>query len=159
MASRKSASGASQRQLRVGEELRHIVAGIFQADRLHDPDLAGKSITVTEVRVSPDLRNATVFVMPLGGESIGSENGGPENGGPENNGPENDGSKNSGPDANAPIFDALKRAAPHITALAASQLRTRRAPRLTFERDGSFDQAKSIEALLRRPNVAKDLSE
>ncbi len=134
MATRRTASPASQRQLRVGEELRHIVAEIFLADRLHDPDLAGKSFTVTEVRVSPDLRNATVFTLPLSGEEAGSQ-------------------------ADKTIFEALNRAAPHITALAANQLRARRAPRLTFERDGSFDQAQSIDALLRRPNVARDLSE
>ena len=120
---------ASQRQLRVGEELRHIVAGIFQADRLHDPDLAGKPITVTEVRVSPDLTNASVFVMPLGADA----------------------------DAEQVIFKALKRAAPHITSLAAAELRIRRAPRLVFERDGSFDQADNIAALLGDPSVAKDL--
>ena len=117
--------GRSQRQLRVGEELRHIIAEIFQADVLRDPDLAGRSITVTEVRVSPDLRAGTVFVMPLGGAG-------------------------TNPDIDeAKILTALERAAPHITSLAARQLRTRRAPRLTFQRDASFDRADHIEALLR----------
>lgn len=125
-----SAGGQTQRQLRVGEELRHIVAGIFQADRLHDPDLAGRSITVTQVRVSPDLRNATVFVLPLA----------PDDGSDE-----------------ATILAALKRASPHLTSLAAKELRTRRAPRLAFARDDSYDRADEINALLQRPDVARDL--
>ncbi len=57
----------SQRQLRVGEEIRHALAQMMTQTEFRDPDLAGQSITVTEVRVSPDLRNATVFVTPLGG--------------------------------------------------------------------------------------------
>ena len=57
----------SQRQLRVGEELRHIIARIIERGEFRDPDLLGRAITVTEVRVSPDLQNATAFVIPLGG--------------------------------------------------------------------------------------------
>jgi ribosome-binding factor A len=131
MPSQRSSKPVSQRQLRVGEELRHIVAEIFQADRLHDPDLVGKVITATEVRVSPDLRNATVYVMPLG----------------------------TNPDEEKSVLQALGRAAPHITSLVAGQLRARRAPRLTFQRDDSFDKAQSIDALLRDPKVARDLSD
>jgi ribosome-binding factor A len=59
---------ASQRQLRVGEELRHLLAEILGRDELRDPALQGTTITVTEVRISPDLKSATVFVMPLGGK-------------------------------------------------------------------------------------------
>jgi ribosome-binding factor A len=59
----------SQRQLRVGEEIRHALAQMVTQTEFRDPDLAGQSITVTEVRVSPDLRNATVFVTPLAGEA------------------------------------------------------------------------------------------
>ena len=57
----------SQRQLRIGEEVRHVLAGVFQRGDLHDPELEGASITVSEVSVSPDLRNANVFVMPCAG--------------------------------------------------------------------------------------------
>ena len=57
----------SQRQLRVGEEIRHALAHILERSEVRDPDLAGKAITVTEVRVSPDLKNATAYVVPLGG--------------------------------------------------------------------------------------------
>ena len=60
----------SQRQLRVGEELRHVLAEILQREGLRDPALQGVILTVTEVRASPDLRNATVFVSPLGGGDI-----------------------------------------------------------------------------------------
>lgn len=59
----------SQRQLRVGEEIRHALAQMVAQTEFRDPDLVGQSITVTEVRVSPDLRNATVFVTPLAGEA------------------------------------------------------------------------------------------
>ena len=61
--------GDSQRQLRVAEELRHALAKIFQEGECRDPALRDTSIAVTEVRMSPDLRNATAFVMPLGGEN------------------------------------------------------------------------------------------
>jgi ribosome-binding factor A len=64
---KKSSAPAGQRQLRVGEEMRHALSEILREHHLDDPDLAGKIITVTEVRVSPDLRNATAFVLPLGG--------------------------------------------------------------------------------------------
>ena len=60
----------SQRQLRVGEEIRHALAEVFERDGLRDPDLQGRSITVTEVRASPDLKNVMVYVMPLGGENV-----------------------------------------------------------------------------------------
>ena len=64
---RRTERGPSQRQLRVGEELRHALAWILERGKVRDPDLKGVSVTVTEVRVSPDLRKATVFVIPLGG--------------------------------------------------------------------------------------------
>src|SRR5579884_307220 len=66
-----AARAASQRQLRVGEELRHALAGLLRPGELRDPALHDTSITVTEVRVSPDLKNATAFVMPLAGANAG----------------------------------------------------------------------------------------
>lgn len=63
------ASAPTQRQLRVGEELRHALASIFLQEDFHEPGISGISITVSEVRVSADLRNATVFVLPLGGKA------------------------------------------------------------------------------------------
>lgn len=65
---RRRSKAPSKRQLRVGEEIRHALAAILTRGEFRDPDLQDVSITVTEVRVSPDLRNATAYVMPLGGE-------------------------------------------------------------------------------------------
>src|SRR5215813_4749202 len=62
--------GPSQRQLRVAEEIRHILAGILMRGELRDPALAGVSVTVSEVRISPDLKNATVFSLPFGKGSV-----------------------------------------------------------------------------------------
>src|SRR6202000_3089476 len=65
-----SAPGGSQRQLRVGETVRHALAEILSQGSVHDPDLEGQIITVPEVRMSPDLKLATVYAMPLGGRDI-----------------------------------------------------------------------------------------
>ena len=65
----RSGRAPSQRQLRVGEELRHALAQMIARTEFRDADLAGQPVTVTEVRVSPDLRNATVYVTPLVGEA------------------------------------------------------------------------------------------
>ena len=110
----------SQRQLRVGEEIRHSLAAIFMREELHDPALQGASVTFSEVRVSPDLKNATVFFLPLGGEDT------------------------------APIAKGLGRAAPHLRSLLARQLRLRVVPRLSFVADESFARAESIDRLLRQ---------
>ena len=67
---RKPAAGPSQRQLRVAEEIRHVLAGLFERRDFRDPELANAQITVTEVRVGPDLRHATVFVSRLGRRDI-----------------------------------------------------------------------------------------
>lgn len=112
-------AAATQRQLRVGEELRHAIARLIERGELRDPDLAGRSITVTEVRVSPDLKNATVFVMPLGGRG------------------------------EAETLAALKRAQAHIRGVVAHEVRLRHAPRFSFQLDTSFDNAVRIETLLR----------
>jgi ribosome-binding factor A len=64
------AAGPSQRQLRVGEEIRHVLVEVLARGQLRDPDLQGVSITVAEVRMSPDLKHATAYVMPLGGEKV-----------------------------------------------------------------------------------------
>lgn len=117
----------SQRQLRVGEELRHIIAGIIERGDVRDPDLAGRAITVTEVRVSPDLKNATVFVLPLGGGEV------------------------------AGVIKGLKRARAFFRHEVARQVDLRVAPELFFEPDTSFDEASRIDALLRLPKVARDL--
>ncbi|MDA0655527.1 MAG: 30S ribosome-binding factor RbfA [Proteobacteria bacterium] len=118
----------SVRQLRVGEELRHIIAEIIGRGDLRDPDLAGRSITVSEVRVSPDMRNATVFVLPLGG---GDED---------------------------LIVAALERAAPYLRGEVGRKLQLKYLPQLSFLRDISFDTVDEIDKLLANPAVARDLT-
>lgn len=118
----------SQRQLRVGEELRHAIAEVLQRGKLRDPVLAEVHYTVSEVRATPDLRRATVFVVALGG----------------------------GDDAVA--FEALRRAAPFVRSEVAKRVKLRFTPELEFRRDESFDEADRIERALRRPDVARDLA-
>ncbi len=119
----------SQRQLRVGEALRHALSDVLKRSNLRDPAFRNISITVTEVRASPDLKNATAFVMPLGGEAAEA------------------------------IVEALGRAAPFLRSAIAQQVELRHVPRLQFKVDRSFGQADHIDALLRQPQVARDLGE
>ena len=125
---RGGAVGPSQRQLRVGEELRHALVEILRDNHARDPDLQNVNVTVTEVRISPDLKNATAFIVPLAGEHS-----------PE-------------------IMVALRRSAGHLRSILAHQLRLRYAPHLGFELDQSFDRAQRIEELLHRPEVLQDLA-
>lgn len=117
----------SQRQLRVGEELRHAVVRIFDHAHFHDPDLAVASITVTEVRVSPDLKNATAFVIPLGGEATDR------------------------------VVAALNRAQGYFRRELGRELALKFAPRIRFAADTSFEYSSRIDAVLRRPDVERDL--
>jgi ribosome-binding factor A len=117
----------SQRQLRVGEELRHALAHLLERGELRDPALAGRSITVTEVRVSPDLRHATAFVTPLGGAE------------------------------SAAVVAALRHAAPFIRGRLGQAVTLRYTPELSFEPDRSFEEAAAIERLLRDPKVRRDV--
>jgi ribosome-binding factor A len=125
---RKKGKAPSQRQLRVGEELRHILAELLGRGDLHDPALAGKSITVSEVRSSPDMRHATVFVMPLGGKGDVAE-----------------------------IVAALNHAGPYLSHEVGRRITMKFTPRLHFELDQVFDEALHIETLLHQPAVARDL--
>ncbi len=125
----RSGQAPSQRQLRVGEEIRHILADILGRGEFRDPDLQDRVITVTEVRISPDLRNATAFVVPLGG--VASET----------------------------VLPALRRVAPYLRTVLANRLRLRVAPNLGFEPDTSFDYAQRIDALLHSTPVQRDLGE
>jgi ribosome-binding factor A len=124
----RSGRERSQRQLRVGETIRHALVGILARGELRDPDLAGASITVTEVRVSPDLRNAAVFVMPLGGERTDE------------------------------IVAALQRAAPFLRRQVGQSLTMKYLPELSFLADTAFDARERIDNLLRSPVVSRDLS-
>ncbi len=125
--SKQDVRGASQRQLRVAEEIRHALADALKRGDLRDPGLAGALITITEVRISPDLRNATAFVMPLGGGEIDS------------------------------VVEALRRARPYLRRQIAKAIQLRYVPDLQFIADASFDAAGHIEALLADPRVAQDL--
>jgi ribosome-binding factor A len=127
MRSNHKAKAPSVRQLRVGEEIRHCLAEIFGRGDLHDPDLSGVSLTVSEVRISPDLRNATAFVMPLGGSDVGK------------------------------AIAALSRAAPYLRSRIGKQLHLRYLPNLSFQPDPSFDTATRIDEILRSPDVVRDL--
>ena len=128
MAARAGKREAGQRPLRVGEELRHALARIFERGELHDPDLAGATVTVTEVRVAPDLKNATAYVMPLGGAHA------------------------------AEIIAALRRSAPYLRRIVAREVKLRYAPNLSFALDTAFDHASQIHGVLHRPEVERDLT-
>ena len=119
----------SQRQLRVGEELRHILAHVFQRGMLNDPALRDSSITITEVKVSPDLKNATAYLIPLNGGAVEIDR----------------------------VLDGLGRAAPYIRRVLGSKVRLRHVPRLNFIADKTLEDANHIEELLRELSVARDL--
>lgn len=118
----------SQRPLRVGELVRHALAETLAREEIRDPVLAAHHVTVSEVRMSPDLRHATCFVMPLGGA-----------------------------DAEA-VLEGLERSAAWLGGQVARRVQLRYAPRLRFQLDRSFDEADRIERLLRRPDVARDIA-
>lgn len=124
-----SARAPGQRQLRVGEELRHALAWTLERGDIRDPALAGRPVTVTEVRVSPDLRNATVYVVPLGG----------------------------GEAAEAETLEGFKRVKPFLRHELARRVKLRHVPDLSFALDDTFDAADRIDALLHSPDVARDL--
>jgi len=117
----------SQRQLRVGEELRHALAGILARGDVRDPDVEGALISVTEVRASPDLKHATVFFSPLGS------------------------------DDGAEVLKGLRRSARYLRGQVSKQVHLRHTPQLVFELDTSFDNAGHIDELLHRPEVRRDL--
>lgn len=117
---KKGARSPSQRQLRVGEELRHVLAETLEKGEVHDPGVADISVTVSEVRVGADLRHAVVYVAPLGG---------------------GDG---------VTMIAALERARPFLRHRLAQQVRLKFVPDLAFRLDTSFDYAAQIDDLLRR---------
>ena len=118
----------SQRQLRVGEELRHALSHILQRGELRDPALHDAAVTVTEVRMSPDLKNATAYVMPLGGQH------------------------------RSEVIAALTRCAGYLRGQLAREVPLRFSPGLAFALDTSFDHASRINELLHRPEVERDLA-
>jgi ribosome-binding factor A len=121
-------AGPSQRQLRVGEELRHALVEILRDSHARDPDLQDVNVTVTEVKISPDLSQATAFVMPFGGEN------------------------------GAATVAALNRASVYFRTQIARNVQLRHAPRVSFAMDTSFGYAKHINDLLNKPDVQRDLT-
>ena len=124
---RHSRQGPSQRQLRVGEEIRHLLAEILNEGHIREPALLGVSITVTEVRVSPDLKSATAFCTPLGGERVDE------------------------------VVEGLNRARAFIRGQLGARLQLRYTPELRFRRDASFEEAERIDTLLKSPRVKRDI--
>jgi ribosome-binding factor A len=118
----------SQRQLRVGELVRHTVADMLTRGEVHDPVIEGHLITVPEVHMSADLRLATIYVMPLGGR-----------------------------DAEA-VLAALERNKRFLRGEIAHRVNLKFAPEIRFRIDERFDEAERIEKLLRTPAVQRDLS-
>lgn len=119
--------GPSQRQLRVGEMLRHALAGILARGAIRDPDLEGVSVTVTAVKPSPDMRHATVYCEPLGGRNAGA------------------------------VIAALNRRRGFVRGLMGHVIALRFTPELRFVEDTSFAEAEKIEGILRSPRVVRDL--
>jgi len=119
--------GPTQRQLRVSEEIRHVLSALFLRGEFRDPEMADARVTVTEVRISPDLKNATAFVARLGRTDIEA------------------------------LLPALKRLAPYLRTQVAHEMRLRVAPAISFQPDTTLDYAMHVDALLRAPEVARDL--
>lgn len=128
MKHRANPTGSATRLLRVGEAVRHALADIFLRDLVRDDVLSTHSITVSEVRISPDLRHATVFIEPLGGQDV------------------------------AIVLEALKRHAGFLKKELGKRLHTKYTPDLQFRRDDSFTRAQDLDALLQSPRVKQDLT-
>lgn len=123
----KLAAGPSQRMLRVGELIRHKIAEMLARGEIHDDVLASHVITISEVRMSPDLRLATAYVMPLGGKDI------------------------------QPVIEALERNRKYMRGEIAQSVDLRCAPDIRFRFDETFEEVSRIDALLHSPKVRQDV--
>ena len=124
---RESGHGPSQRQLRAGELIRHALAEILARGEVHDPVIENHVITVPEVRLTPDLRLATVYVMPLGGKDARE------------------------------VVAAFERNKRFLRGELAHRINMKFAPEIRFRIDERFDEAERIEKLLSTPDVQRDL--
>jgi ribosome-binding factor A len=124
---RQATKGPSQRQLRAGELLRHALAEIFREEEIEDEELAGEIVTIAEVRLSPDLRHATVFASALSGKDTGD------------------------------LARALNRHQRFLRGELARRVELKYVPDLIFRGDHTAEAAGRVEALLRSPGVARDL--
>lgn len=122
-------SGPTQRQLRVGEVLRHALSDALSRGEIRDPDLDGISVTITQVKPSPDMRHATVFCEPLGGQRVKE------------------------------VLAALNRHKGFIRGLMGKLIALKFTPELRFVEDTSFSEAEKIEILLKSARVARDLAD
>ena len=122
-----SPSGPSQRQQRVAELVRHALAEVLQRGDVQDPVLSSHVVTIPEVRMSPDLRLATAYVMPLGGQD------------------------------EREVLQALERNRKTLRQEVAQRVNLKFAPDLRFRRDETFDEASRIDALLRTEKVRRDI--
>jgi ribosome-binding factor A len=129
MAQKPTSTGPSQRQQRVAELIRHALAEVLQRGDIQDPVLGSHVVTVPEVRMSPDLKLATAYVMPLGGQD------------------------------EAPVIAALERHRKVLRQEVARRVNLKYAPELRFRRDETFDEAARIDRLLRDERVRRDLDE
>ena len=123
----RSPAGPSQRQLRVGELIRHALAEMLSRGEVHDPVIEAHMITVPEVAMTADLRLATVYVMPLGGKEA------------------------------KPVIEALERNKKFLRGEIARRVNVKFAPDIRFRFDERFDEAERIEKILRTPEVRRDL--
>lgn len=125
---KRSGTPRSQRQQRIGELIRHSVADVLLRGEIRDPIINQASVTVTEVSVSPDLKNATAWVMPLGGN------------------------------AKVEVEDALNNAASYIRGQVSRSVTLKYTPKIKFKIDQSFDQADRVSILLNQPAVRRDIT-
>ena len=121
-------SGPSQRQLRVGEALRHALAQVLRDNEIHDPELSGVPVTITQVKPSPDMRYATVYCEPLGGGNAKA------------------------------VVDALNKHKGFLRGEMGHRIAMKFTPDLRFVEDESFAEAQKIETILKSPEVQRDLS-
>lgn len=128
MAQSRSSSGPSQRQLRVGEAIRRKLSEILSRGEVHDPELLGMSITVSEVRATPDLRTATAYVLPLGGDNVDV------------------------------ALTALRRHKGIIRHMVAKDLALKFAPELRFLPDDTFDRMDATRRLFENETVQRDIA-
>jgi ribosome-binding factor A len=119
--------GASQRQLRVGELIRHALAEMLARGEVHDPVIEAHMITIPEVRMTADLRLATIYVMPLGGKDVKA------------------------------VIAALNANKRFLRGEIAHRVNLKFAPEIRFRADERFDEAERIEKLLRTPAVRRDI--
>jgi ribosome-binding factor A len=124
---REKSPGPSQRALRVGELIRHALSDMLTRGDVHDPVLESHLVTIPEVRMTPDLRLATIYVMPLGGRDI------------------------------EPVLEALNRNKRFLRGEISHRVNLKFAPEIRFRVDERFDEAERIEKLLRTPAVQRDL--